>query len=32
MTEVFDHTVSAEEQGTRLDALVADLGIEAFEE
>ena len=30
MTESFSHTVSAEEQGTRLDALVAGLGIEAI--
>lgn len=30
MNEVFDHVVTAEEQGTRLDALVAGLGIEAI--
>ena len=30
MTEVYDHIVTSEEQGTRLDQLVAELGIEAI--
>lgn len=30
MVEVFDHTVTEEQQGMRLDALVASLGIEAL--
>ena len=30
MVEVFDHTVTEDQQGMRLDALVASLGIEAL--
>ncbi len=30
MTQIFDHVVTADEQGSRLDALVANLGIEAI--